>query len=109
MKISEQADNMAKRLADIIKHDVTSITTKQQAAQYDRELPAGCYMLRVHIVANADITPELGTMTLYPTVSKKQLRREPDSVLASVLRFIAAAGEYRAAMLGKVRERAVTQ
>lgn len=108
MKLSEQADNLAKRLADIIKHDVTAVTTKQQAAQYGRDLPAGCYMLRVHIVANADIPPELGTMTLYPTISKAQLKRDPDSVLASVLRYIAAAGEYRAEMLGKVRERMET-
>lgn len=104
MKLSELANTLAQRVKDVIGQDAAPIMTNKDMAQYGRKLEPGCVAIRVLIVANEELG-DLGKMELFVPVNKKRLKEAPDSVLASVLRFIQASAQYRADMIGKARER----
>ena len=111
MKLSKLAKRLATRVSEAVGgHDVTPLVSNKAMAEYGRKLESGCIALRVVIVANPDLPPELGAMTLFVPVSKKHLKLEGnfDNALASVLRFISQASQYRAEMIGRVRERMET-
>lgn len=112
MKLSELAQQLSDRVHGVInagnlsmpRNWAKEIFTQREMSEYGRALDPGCIALRVYIVANEDIGAA-GKMELFVPVSKKQLKRDPDMVLGSVLRYITSATEYRATMLAEVRER----
>lgn len=117
MKLSELVDQLAGAvLVELTKGQTyppdyeviaKAMITNKDMAQYGRTLEPGCLALRVYIVANEDMG-DLGRMELFVPVSKKQLKRDPDMVLAAVLRYIMTSAQYRADTLARVRERVET-
>ena len=113
MTLKELANELAERTAASLAAEgatieVTPILTKKELATHGREMDTGNIALRVFIEINADLPAELGSMELFPTVSKKQLKRDIDSVLASVVRLVASATQYRSEMIGRALARMET-
>lgn len=113
MKLSDLAAKLAADVADTLSaplQDGQSATgepllTKKAMTAHGRELDTGNMALRVLIVASEDMPGDLGKMELFVPVNKKQLKRDYNVVLASLLRFIYTAVNYRAETIGRVRER----
>ncbi len=112
MRLSELAQKLSDRVHNVLnagnlsmpRNWAKEILTQKEMSEYGRTLEPGCIALRVYIVANEDMG-DMGKMELFVPVSKKQLKRDPDMVLAAVLRYIMASAQYRADTLARVRER----
>lgn len=113
MRLSELAQKLSDRVHNVLNagnlsmpRDWTKeILTQKKMSEYGRTLEPGCIALRIYIVANEELG-DMGKMELFVPVSKKQLKRDPDMVLGSVLRYIMTAIQYRMTMLGAVQKRA---
>ena len=109
MKFKDRANLLASHIGDMINGkaqswEVEPLLAVKDATRHNRELPDGCILLRVLIVADEQ-AGEMGRMELFVPVSKKRLGEDIDSVYRSVVRFIGQATSYRAETIGKVQER----
>ena len=112
MKFSELANQLATDVQETMQRplgDAAIVTavpmlTDKDMAAYGRMLEPGNIAIRFLIVVD-EAAGELGKMELFIPVSKRHLKEFYDAVFASVMRYIKQATEYRAAMIGRVRER----